>query len=125
MTDTPADTIRRAATLMRERAAAASPGPWHIGNAIDPTKPCNLHTFPAVQPVADNVGWLDAEHIAGLHPAVALVAADQYDAIGAEMAYWNAHEDDYGRVLQTLVGPRPEWTAALAAARAYLGEATR
>jgi hypothetical protein len=53
-----------AAIAEREKAAReAQPGPWHIGNAVDPTEPCNIHTFPAARGVADNLGWLDAEHI--------------------------------------------------------------
>jgi hypothetical protein len=41
----------------REKAASeAQPGPWHIGNAVDPTKPCNIHTHPGARGVADNLG---------------------------------------------------------------------
>lgn len=47
-----------------ERAArTAQGGPWHIGNAVDPTKHVNVHTFPGARSVADEVTWLDAEHI--------------------------------------------------------------
>lgn len=114
MPETPADTIRRAAQLMRERATAASPGPWHIGNAVDPTTPCNVHTFPGAQDVADNVGWLDAEHIAAMHPGVAL-------AVAAWLDTWHP----YGLTDETVADDwAEEYQHALAVSRAYLGEAT-
>jgi hypothetical protein len=50
-------------------AREAPPGPWHIGNAVDPTQPCHVHTFPGVRLVADGLNWLVAEHIARQHPA--------------------------------------------------------
>lgn len=52
-----------AITEAEKRARDAQDGPWHIGNAVDPTKPCNVHTFPGARRVADEVPWLDAEHI--------------------------------------------------------------
>jgi hypothetical protein len=52
-----------------QTAREAQPGPWLIGNAVDPTQPCNVHTFPTVRKVAENLGWLDAEHIARHNPA--------------------------------------------------------
>jgi hypothetical protein len=50
-------------------AMEAPPGPWHIGNAVDPTQPCNVHTFPGARLVADDLNWLVAEHIARYNPA--------------------------------------------------------
>ncbi|WP_051790082.1 DUF6221 family protein [Streptomyces sp. NRRL S-1022] len=50
-------------------AREAPPGPWHIGNAVDPTQPCHVHTFPGARVVADGLNWLVAEHIAHQHPA--------------------------------------------------------
>jgi hypothetical protein len=52
-------------TIEGDKAAAeaAQPGPWHIGNAVDPTRTCNVHTFPGARGVADDLQWLDAEHI--------------------------------------------------------------
>lgn len=29
-----------------QAAGEAQPGPWCVGNAVDPTQPCNVHTFP-------------------------------------------------------------------------------
>lgn len=53
-------------------ARDAPPGPWYIGNAVDPTQPCSVHTFPGVRLVADGLNWLVAEHIARQNPARAL-----------------------------------------------------
>lgn len=50
-------------------AREAPPGPWLIGNAVDPTQPCSVHTFPGVRFVADGLNWLVAEHIARQNPA--------------------------------------------------------
>lgn len=50
-----AEILRKAASLMRERAEAATPGPWIPFDA-------------------------DADHIASWHPAVALAVADWLDA---------------------------------------------
>ncbi|MEU1071962.1 MULTISPECIES: DUF6221 family protein [unclassified Streptomyces] len=50
-------------------ALEAPKGPWHIGNAVDPTQPCHVHTFPGVRLVADGLNWLVAEHIARHDPA--------------------------------------------------------
>jgi predicted NAD-dependent protein-ADP-ribosyltransferase YbiA (DUF1768 family) len=64
------------ATFLRARldedealAREAPEGPWHIGNAVDPTKTCNVHTFPGARLVADGLNWLVAEHIARHNPA--------------------------------------------------------
>jgi hypothetical protein len=57
-------------------AHEAPPGPWHIGNAVDPTQPCNVHTFPSARLVADGLNWLAAEHIAHHHPARVLAEVE-------------------------------------------------
>lgn len=49
-------------------AELAPTGPWHIGNAVDPTRPVNVHTFPDLRPVADQVTWLAADHIVAQDP---------------------------------------------------------
>ena len=112
-----AEILRRAASLMRERAEAATPGPWVA--SID-----NPHFFrqPSVQ--APDQGhdeeWVaeckdaryhgasDAEHIASWHPAVALAVAD----------WLEQHADDHSSY-----DCNWEPCAALAVARAYLGGA--
>lgn len=78
------DLLRRAAALMRERAQAATPGPQHRA---------------------------DAEHIAALHPIIALYAADWLDDTAAA-------NDHVGR----LCGENVTNQKAVAFARAYLGE---
>lgn len=57
-------------------AREAPPGPWHIGNAVDPTQPCSVHTFPGVRLVADGLNWLVAEHIAHHNPARVLTEVE-------------------------------------------------
>jgi len=57
-------------------AREAPAGPWHIGNAVDPTQPCSVHMFPSVRLVADGLNWLVAEHIARHDPARVLREID-------------------------------------------------
>ena len=103
-----AETLRRAASLMRERAEAASPSPW-----VDTVWPKEI---PGVysQAIEDTRGFdpeiartldkPDAEHIASWHPAVALAVADWLDVTARDVG------------TSTLA-----FHAAIAVARAYLG----
>ena len=123
-----AETLRRAAALMRERAEAASKGPWkRFGMAgvagsewevVDERRvECDCGEPVALLGCATNA---DAEHIASWHPAVALAVADwlwetanliEVHA-GTECAEPCLHPTC--RVIDR----------ALAVARAYLGEAS-
>lgn len=97
-----AETLRRAAALMRERAEAVDD--WYSAEAWATTAPMNL---PIEQP--------DAEHIASWHPAVALAVADWLDAMASRA---EAKVEKGGN--ETAV-----WSAerySLTVARAYLGE---
>jgi hypothetical protein len=107
---TPAETLRLAAGLMRERAEAASPGPWH--QMCMGSEGCSVINDGRLRErkhvsFSGRKEWkadhADAEHIAGMHPFVALAVADWLEAeAGREFA------DE----------PDP----ALKVARAYLGE---
>jgi hypothetical protein len=122
------DTVRRAAALLRERATAATPGPWRAEpgssgmNNRDEPWAADYVAPPAGVPRFKVHTVADAAYIATVHPTVALLIADSWDAAVVEMAHWSAYEDDAGRVTQCLVGVRDDWTATLAAARALLGE---
>ena len=140
-----ADTLRRAAALMRDRAEAATQGPWRrvrSGGMVvtdDAESTCNP---PKVLLVADRTREPNTQHIASWHPAVALAVADWLDSEAnrwesandrhwwISLNHWNEHNDD---------APMPEQTEAhfratavefadgscrhaLAVARAYLGE---
>lgn len=126
-----ADLLREAAALMRERAWAATPGPWWVHRAQpevvwygDEALTYRLDEHPDA---ATNIEWdqwaastgqlswgdlreqTDAEHIASWHPNVAVAVA----------AWLDSHADIH--TLRTcderLTAPCP----ALAVARAYLG----
>lgn len=113
---TPAEELRAAAKLMRERAEAATPGPWHPASRV-----WEQETFAAVLgPEGDGDHprtWLmatgtnpvsreaNASHAASWHPGVALAVAD-WLARFADPVYC------YGPV---------EYDAALNIARAYRG----
>lgn len=77
------ETIREAAALMRQRAVAATDGPWIAAGdglvwAERPGDPVSGSTEPE-----------DAEHIAAWHPAVALAIADWLDdAAAREEQHW-------------------------------------
>ena len=116
-----AGTLRRAATLMRERAEAATEGPWTRGDIDRFAEGPFTVDYADVEPnVCGGIDPADAEHIASWHPAVALAVADwlwetanliEVHA-GTECAEPCLHPTC--RVIDR----------ALAVARAYLGEAS-
>jgi hypothetical protein len=132
MPDTPADTIRRAAQLMRERATAVRPGPWHAepgSISLPGDKPWpSDYVAPATGVPRFKVhSEADAEHIAAMHPGVTTAIADSWEHQADDMADWEANESIAGGLLLPVVrsnkhGTRHDWTATLAAARTYLGE---
>lgn len=135
-TETPAETLRRAAALMRQRAEAASSGPWRThdtyvhdggytaavlvgeGNEVRPV--AWVPSFSGVPSELEKRAWPDAEYIAAMHPGVALAVADQWDAVADLAAVSLGHYED--GVLVHAGQPTAIETSALAAARAFLGE---
>lgn len=110
-----AETLRRAAALMRERTEKLPPSPWYpveIGRAVATSREWVVDSPSRL--VAGNLGLSRdpvaepmAEHIASWHPAVALAVAD-----------WLDYAASYAQA-----GVAPSYTHyALAVARAYLGE---
>lgn len=108
-----ADVLRRAAALMRERAEAATPGPWERvthprfgpqGAVRTPNGDLNISAY--TEPYRSSE---DALHIASWHPTVALAVADWLDH---EAGYVEAHQ----------ASPDGTTKHALDVARAYLGE---
>jgi len=126
--ETPAETLRTAAKLMRERAEAVRQGAWtgrpweaeecgddEAGNcpcivSQGERKPYLEAQVPPIQYVCDAESAEHAAHIASWHPAVALAVADLLDRIA-----WMVELDP------ELAG-RVGVDEALAVARAYLGE---
>ena len=125
MTDptTPAAELRAAAKAIRERARAATPGPWRPVAGI-----YGAETFAAVigpEGKAEDAGtWLmatghgaasqeaDADHAASMHPLVGAAFADLLDAVSHVVDGATAEEAD---------GLPAACRAAVTAARAYLG----
>ena len=101
-----AELLREAAALMRERADAATPGPWFVATTLDGTS-LAVCRQKGLSLVADRPTDPDAAHIASWHPEVAKAVADLLDAFAG---------DDW-----SLGVPSLEATHALAVARAYLG----
>jgi hypothetical protein len=104
---------------MRERAEAATPGPWFAnpGGYVELDEFLEGEDFNGVADTWNRSDGNNAAHIASWHPAVALAVADWLDEVAAraeskvkhggnDAAVWS-HERD-----------------ALAVARAYLGEAS-
>ena len=111
-------------TIEGDKAAAekAQPGPWHIGNAVDPTRPCNVHTFPGARGVADELLWLDAEHVVRHDPRdtiarceaeLALIARyEGPDEPGTTPDFWCAMRESIEMLAQGYrhrPGFKPEW----------------
>lgn len=119
---TPAETLRKAAKLMRERARNASEGPWEIreehGRDIADEAWSDVRVVGATEEVAitymsnvieGNPREDNETHIASWHPGVALAVADLLDKIA-----WMGEVDPD---LLSRVG----CDEAFAIARAYLG----
>jgi hypothetical protein len=123
-----AEILRRAAALMRERAAGATSGPWvsgrvHAGGLIGmvvaaPTEPTDGDS---VVVVADILLPTNAQHIAAADPPFMLAVADWPDTAGADLwAHGPLHcADGCDECDDDLWMPHAR--RALAVARAYLG----
>ena len=117
-----AEVLRRAAALMRERAEAATPGPWQVTEDVDTGERFVYDTrrTELAQVAEWSTGLGNPRHIASWHPAVALAVADWLDA--------TAHRVDMGKPRRGGVAPgrnNHSWRGsreALKVARAYLGE---
>lgn len=104
-----ADPLRRAASLMRERAKAATPGPWRIENRIVLTDASEARVLLGEFLNADLPECrANAAHAASMHPAVTL-------EIAAFLHFAAAYGDQ-----PSPQSPTVQFAAAIA--RAYLGE---
>ncbi len=101
-----AEVLRRAASLMRERAQAATDAPWVVERA-HPDMPAYV-AHEGWWVIASRTEQWDAEHIASWHPAVALAVADWLDSAA----------DRFDQAT-TLAGADADH--AVTVARAYLG----
>lgn len=144
-----AEKLREAATLMRSRAKAATPGPWTGGSKAscydfgcdDPQRPDDGRCVGVEISAPSQRSWLsgarhhdverataDGEHVASWHPTVVLAVADWLDAVAAAkgLPVPPGMPTDKGERWSSSAGP---WAippnvehAALTMARAYLGE---
>lgn len=120
---TPAEELRTAAKLMRERAEAADARawagkPWAVDQCAEDGCPCIVYQgeykpfdepqVPPIQYVADTETPGHAAYIASMHPGVALAVADWLDI-------------EAGILEKGLPDPTGGWAEARAVARAYLG----
>lgn len=104
-----AETLRRAAALMRERAEAATPGPWQATvYGVRAEKRSPVAPFDGQQPDMEN-----RLYIASWHPAVTLAVADWLDSTANDVEH--VHTPVYNLTSTTVA-------RAVAVARAYLGE---
>lgn len=129
MPESPASTLRSAAEKLRALATAATEGPWVTGKSGLSVwvEAASRDLFVAdTGDQGNEFAEADAAFIAAVHPGVALLIADQWDAIADDMGDEEIVERGAAGVgvlvLGRLFAPRPTWTAALAAARSVLGE---
>lgn len=134
----PSERVARAATVLRERAQAATPGPWHAhdtwidvggySGAVlrDPPTPSERPLLAWVPSFSSDPGGyrqqvIDARWIATVDPAVGLLLADLLDTC----AEWAALlERQYGdRMAAAEIEVRPHLRSTLALADAILGGA--
>jgi hypothetical protein len=103
MSETAADTLRRAANLMRERARLVPASPWF--SAVH-----DVTTYDGLDVIASSGLTVRSQYVASWHPLVAAFVADWLDAEAA--ALWDPPICTYSA------------NHALDVARAYLGETT-
>ena len=68
--------LREAAQLMRQRAQAATPGPWRRSSDGELVWPERMG-----DPVSGSADPADSEHIASWHPGVTVIVADLMEAV--------------------------------------------
>ena len=115
-----AETLRRAAALMRERAETATPGPWECtgDHLVWPSENGPGANDPILG-ILSVTHMESAGHIASWHPAVALAVADWlYDAAENQEMQEPGGELHHQWDMRVHVATR----CALTVARAYLGE---
>ena len=134
-----AETLRRAAALMRERAGLAMPGPWVAFWPGDGTTRVVEQVSGERDEVAACGSIAESDHIASWHPAVALAVADWLDAEAWLLDSLEPFVSMFDAALNQVSGGtarlslgrtedgQPDLRAdsseqALAVARAYLGE---
>jgi len=108
-----AETLRRAAALMRERANSASDGPWTTGEYAMSVMSNGSNILNGCCDGDGYTDHADAEHIASWHPAVALAVADWLDDEAGKSEWFKRGKPVY-----------PESPLARAVATTYLGEAS-
>lgn len=129
--------LREASALMRERAEAASPGPWvqhtaaleadtavfdGIGNWVTNVDNCANTAERAIiggESVCSDQAVPNGEHIASWHPAVALAVADWLEREADEHERHVARSIKITSIRTAYADDRARH--ALAVARAYLG----
>jgi hypothetical protein len=115
VTEHAAETMRRAAALMRERAGGCEPRRWHWEALGEKRYPQRVSSDGNVALIAET--FIDpahrpyeAEHIASWHPLVALAVAEWLET-EAQLHGIRGHNSGEGHTFQ-----------ALKVARAYLGD---
>lgn len=114
--------MRRAARLMRERAAApVPPGPWEseFSDVIRTDVPFGSYGYV----ITECANITEARHIASWHPVVALAVADWLiDAADIHEPDGNPGKEPHSCTTCGWGWPCDSAENALAVARAYLGE---
>lgn len=118
-----ADILRQAAGLMRERAAAATHGPWgrdEIGDVW--MEEADGQPVLVSRRSTDD----DAAHIASWHPTVALAVADWLDRLHVFITDFSEYDEDEELTAALngngAVADWPEVESALNVAYTYLGK---
>ena len=124
MTEHPADPLRRAAKLMRDRAALVPPAPWF--SAIH-----DVTTHNGLDVIASSGLTVRAQYVASWHPGVAGAVAEWLELTGErateelyrdETAYADPDSWFCNRCAEAFGENCTCWDRAFAVARAYLGE---
>lgn len=120
-----AEILREAASLMRERAEAATRGPW-FADGRDVRGPGDWMDADFVLGFDACPTQVDADHIASWHPVVALAVADWLEETADHLSVETNQYAD-GSVCLAVDAAAADcsiFQSALAVARAYLGESS-
>lgn len=102
----PAEGLRSAAVLLRQRATAATPGPWRREYPAGPNTGIVAAAGLVVPGVAARQQWPlpeDSNYVVAVHPLVGLALADLLDSLGTMPSMSNTVDFHYALKLARLI----------------------
>lgn len=114
-----AETLREAAKVLRERAEAATPGPW----AADQRGGVTGRFAGMTEVISESTDQSHADFIATMHPGVALALADVFERVANRADQIEGTMASPKIAASVIAGSVPGWDEASYAADLILGGA--